>query len=263
MVGAAGDDLRECLPHRFPQPLLSEHLSQTADDVTHPAAEDLHQLLLHPMLTHLGLFPAQRVGRPPEVADDRQDVQHTRPATPRLEERSRQTPQAEGAIEQDDQALAVLRIPALHIGLDALHHLRLRPHQAGHTPDLLASRRIARHVVLLPADARRLWIDHEFRERIGRAGLGLDRVDPHQHFLPLLPVLSRPQQSLQRCAVMLVTHDIQEAIFLADRLILLSKRPETIVDMGSVSAPKPRSRELLRTEEFADLHDRLLDRFPA
>ncbi len=65
------------------------------------------------------------------------------------------------------------------------------------------------------------------------------------------------------CAVIFVTHDIQEAILLADKVILLSKRPGRILNMHSVTAPKPRTREFLRNREFIRLHEALLDEFPA
>lgn len=64
------------------------------------------------------------------------------------------------------------------------------------------------------------------------------------------------------CSVIFVTHDIQEAILLADRLILLSKRPGKILNMQTVSAVKPRSREFLRSEEFIRFHEALLNQFP-
>lgn len=64
------------------------------------------------------------------------------------------------------------------------------------------------------------------------------------------------------CSVIFVTHDIQEAILLADKLILLSQRPANIINMQTVSAVKPRSREFLRCEEFIRLHETLLNQFP-
>lgn len=64
------------------------------------------------------------------------------------------------------------------------------------------------------------------------------------------------------CSVIFVTHDIQEAILLADKLILLSKRPGKIIYQQSVSTAKPRSREFLRSEEFIRFHETLLDQFP-
>jgi ABC-type nitrate/sulfonate/bicarbonate transport system ATPase subunit len=43
----------------------------------------------------------------------------------------------------------------------------------------------------------------------------------------------------------LVTHDAAEAIYLADRVLLLSSRPSTVVRELIVSAPRPRRREQL------------------
>jgi NitT/TauT family transport system ATP-binding protein len=64
------------------------------------------------------------------------------------------------------------------------------------------------------------------------------------------------------CSVIFVTHDVGEAIFLADRLVLLSARPGRILSTYAVTAIKPRSREFLRSEEFAKLYATLLDQFP-
>ena len=52
------------------------------------------------------------------------------------------------------------------------------------------------------------------------------------------------------CSVIFVTHDVGEAILLADRLVLLSSRPGRILSTYEVTAKKPRSREFLRSEEF-------------
>ena len=63
------------------------------------------------------------------------------------------------------------------------------------------------------------------------------------------------------CSVIFVTHDVAEAILVADKLVMLSKRPGKVVSTHTVTAPKPRSREFLRSEEFAQLHATLLDQF--
>jgi ABC-type nitrate/sulfonate/bicarbonate transport system ATPase subunit len=63
------------------------------------------------------------------------------------------------------------------------------------------------------------------------------------------------------CSVIFVTHDIAEAIFLADRLVLLSARPGRVLNTYTVTAGKPRPREFLRSEEFCQLHTELLDQF--
>ena len=54
----------------------------------------------------------------------------------------------------------------------------------------------------------------------------------------------------ERRAVLLVTHDIDEAIFLSDRVFVLSARPGQIVHTESISLPRPRHRSMLTSEPF-------------
>lgn len=53
--------------------------------------------------------------------------------------------------------------------------------------------------------------------------------------------------------VLMVTHDIQEAVLLADRVIVLSRRPGKIVRDLTVKLPRPRSLEMTYTPEFLDM----------
>jgi ABC-type nitrate/sulfonate/bicarbonate transport system ATPase subunit len=62
-------------------------------------------------------------------------------------------------------------------------------------------------------------------------------------------------------SVIFVTHDVGEAILLADKIILLSKRPGRILNTYTVATKRPRSREFLRSEELVQLHATLLDQF--
>ncbi len=57
----------------------------------------------------------------------------------------------------------------------------------------------------------------------------------------------------QRFNVILVTHDLREAVFLADTVYVMSQRPGRILMRKPIELPRPRDLELTYTEPFADL----------
>ncbi len=57
--------------------------------------------------------------------------------------------------------------------------------------------------------------------------------------------------------VLFVTHSIQEAIFLADRVVVLSPRPGRIARIADIPFPRPRSLDLRYDAEFAALNGEL------
>jgi NitT/TauT family transport system ATP-binding protein len=55
-------------------------------------------------------------------------------------------------------------------------------------------------------------------------------------------------------AVLFVTHDIDEAVFLADRIIVLGHRPANVVGTFDINLPRPRDRTDARfTQQVADV----------
>jgi NitT/TauT family transport system ATP-binding protein len=59
--------------------------------------------------------------------------------------------------------------------------------------------------------------------------------------------------SEQRFTVVLVTHDLREATFLADTVYCMSKRPGRIIARREIDLPRPRDLEVTYTEQFTDI----------
>jgi ABC-type nitrate/sulfonate/bicarbonate transport system ATPase subunit len=57
----------------------------------------------------------------------------------------------------------------------------------------------------------------------------------------------------------MITHDIREAVFLADRVVVLSARPASIRLDLPIPLPRPRELSVLTTPEFADLEAQLVE----
>lgn len=58
--------------------------------------------------------------------------------------------------------------------------------------------------------------------------------------------------------IIMITHDVREAVYLSDRILVLSPRPARIVDDIRVSLPRPRSLATLRDTTFTELETELL-----
>ncbi|MDO6729096.1 ABC transporter ATP-binding protein [Marinovum sp. 2_MG-2023] len=63
--------------------------------------------------------------------------------------------------------------------------------------------------------------------------------------------------SATRKTVVFVTHDLEEAIFLADKIIVMSARPGRVHHIEEVSLPRPRTNDMRLTDDFLAIKRRL------
>lgn len=64
----------------------------------------------------------------------------------------------------------------------------------------------------------------------------------HQWFMSVMEQI--------KMSTLFITHDIDEAILLSDRIYILAGRPGKIVDEVKIELPKPRNREIILSDEF-------------
>ena len=103
----------------------------------------------------------------------------------------------------------------------------------------------------LAAEPAMLLLDEPFS-----AVDALTRLDLHALFLDIW--------TRRKLTVMLVTHDVDEAIYLADRIALLTHRPSSISDIFEVDLPRPRDPIATRAlPRFLELRRTLLEKLLA
>jgi NitT/TauT family transport system ATP-binding protein len=73
----------------------------------------------------------------------------------------------------------------------------------------------------------------------------LDALTRDQLGLELLRIWERHQKT-----VIFVTHSIREAVFLSDRVLVMTQRPATITQDVEITLPRPRQLDLQETDEF-------------
>jgi NitT/TauT family transport system ATP-binding protein len=57
--------------------------------------------------------------------------------------------------------------------------------------------------------------------------------------------------------VLFITHSLTEAVYLADEVLVMSARPGRIIDRIHVDLPRPRTYEMMATDVFGRLRDRI------
>jgi NitT/TauT family transport system ATP-binding protein len=65
---------------------------------------------------------------------------------------------------------------------------------------------------------------------------------------------------LEGCTVVFVTHDVDEAIYLGERVVLMSPRPGRIDSIHAVPLPRERSAIMKHSPQFLELRSKILER---
>jgi NitT/TauT family transport system ATP-binding protein len=63
--------------------------------------------------------------------------------------------------------------------------------------------------------------------------------------------------SREKRTVMFITHDVDEAVFLANRVVVMAARPGRIYDVIDVDLPYPRTEDVRLSPEFGELRNRV------
>lgn len=83
---------------------------------------------------------------------------------------------------------------------------------------------------------------------------GLDAITKSKMQYWLLEVLENLKAS-----VLFITHDIEEAIFLSDRIYIMSHRPANIKEELKIDLPRHRSKEIITSQKFNDIKRYILN----
>ena len=94
-------------------------------------------------------------------------------------------------------------------------------------------------------------------------------LQPHELEQPFAAVDAQTRMTLQeelgriamqsRLTVVFITHSVEEAIFLGDRVYVLTTRPCRLKKVVNVDIPRPRNYEVLSSEQFRLLVDETKD----
>lgn len=73
----------------------------------------------------------------------------------------------------------------------------------------------------------------------------------------LLRIWGQEKQPKERKTVVYITHSVEEAVFLSDRIVVMTPRPGRLREVVEVSLPRPRTHELRASSGYVEMVGRL------
>jgi len=67
--------------------------------------------------------------------------------------------------------------------------------------------------------------------------------------------------SINKSTILLITHNVEEALYLADEIVILSNKPTCVLEIIKNNLPRPRSIETVRSGEFHEIKSQVLKVF--
>jgi NitT/TauT family transport system ATP-binding protein len=61
--------------------------------------------------------------------------------------------------------------------------------------------------------------------------------------------------------IVFISHNIHEAVYLADKVVVLSKRPARVLEVIETNLPRPRTYEMTESDQFFEVKNRVMELF--